>query len=117
MSFELLERATQALEPVLSDLVFLGGASIVLWITDPAAPSPRPTKDVDVVVEVTSRTAFHAFEDRLRSLGFEEDQDDGIIRGDPGIGGWLPGVARNLGGKPVSGCRQRGGVGRAPRGG
>jgi hypothetical protein len=37
MSVELLERAAQALEPVLGDVVFLGGASIVLWITDPAA--------------------------------------------------------------------------------
>jgi Nucleotidyl transferase AbiEii toxin, Type IV TA system len=79
MSIELLERAAQALEPVLSDVVFLGGASIVLWITDPAAPAPRPTKDVDVVVEVASRAAFHAFEGRLRSLGFKEDQEDGII--------------------------------------
>lgn len=79
MSVELLERAAQALEPVLGEVVFLGGASIVLWITDPAAPTPRPTKDVDVVVEVTSRAAFHAFEERLRSLGFKEDQEDGII--------------------------------------
>jgi hypothetical protein len=78
VSFELLEHASQTLEPVLSEVVFLGGASIVLWITDPAAPAPRPTKDVDVVVEVTSRTAFHAFEERLRSLGFNEDQEDGI---------------------------------------
>jgi hypothetical protein len=79
VSSELLERAAQTLEPVLSEVVFLGGASIVLWITDPAAPAPRPTKDVDVVVEVTSRTGFHAFEERLRSLGFNEDQEDGII--------------------------------------
>jgi hypothetical protein len=79
VSVDLLERAAHALEPVLSDVVFLGGASIVLWITDPAAPAPRPTKDVDVVVEVTSRAAFHAFEERLRSLGFKEDQEDGII--------------------------------------
>ncbi|HEY4812961.1 MAG TPA: hypothetical protein VIH71_18075 [Solirubrobacteraceae bacterium] len=60
MSVELLERAAQALEPVLGEVVFLGGASIVLWITDPAAPAPRPTEDVDVVIEVTSRAAFHA---------------------------------------------------------
>lgn len=79
MSVELLERAAQALEPLLGDVVFLGGASIVLWITDPAAPAPRPTKDVDVVVEVSSRAAFHAFEERLQSLGFKEDQESGII--------------------------------------
>jgi hypothetical protein len=64
VTLELLERAAAALEPVLSDVVFLGGASIVLWITDPGAPAPRPTKDVDVVVGVTSRTAFHAFDGR-----------------------------------------------------
>jgi len=79
VSIELLERAARALEPVLGDVVFLGGASLVLWITDSAAPAPRPTKDVDVVVEVTSRSAFHAFEERLRSLGFREDQEEGII--------------------------------------
>jgi hypothetical protein len=57
MSVELLERAAETLEPVLSDVVFLGGASIVLWVTDPAAPAPRSTNDVDVVVEVTSRAS------------------------------------------------------------
>jgi hypothetical protein len=40
MSVELLERAAQALERVLNEVVFLGGASVVLWITDPALASP-----------------------------------------------------------------------------
>jgi hypothetical protein len=79
MSIELLELAASTLEPLLGEVIFLGGATLVLWITDPGAPPVRPTKDVDVVVEVTSRTAFHAFEDRLRLLRFEPDQEDGII--------------------------------------
>ena len=79
MSLELLERGARALGPVLSDVVFLGGASIVLWITDPAAPAPRPTKDVDVVAEVTSRASFHDFEARLRTLGFKEDQQQLVL--------------------------------------
>jgi hypothetical protein len=79
MSIELLELAASTLEPLLGEVIFLGGATLVLWITDPGAPPVRPTKDVDVVVEVTSRTAFHAFEERLRLLRFEPDQEDGII--------------------------------------
>lgn len=79
MSVELLEPAAAALEPVLGEVVFLGGATIYLWITDPGAPPVRPTKDVDVVVEVVSRSDFHAFEQRLRSLRFDEDQLDGVI--------------------------------------
>ena len=41
-----------AVAPATDDAVLLGGASIVLWITDRGAPPIRPTKDVDVVVEV-----------------------------------------------------------------
>ncbi|MEO6858973.1 MAG: hypothetical protein ABI323_10350 [Solirubrobacteraceae bacterium] len=42
-----------------------------LWITNPAAPPARPTLDVDVVVEVAARTAFHEFEAKLRARGFQ----------------------------------------------
>ena len=52
----------------------------MLWITDPGAPPPRPTKDVDVVVEVTSRLGFYDFQDRLRVRGFREDSESGVIR-------------------------------------
>ena len=44
-------------------VVFVGGAAVTLWITDPAAPPVRPTNDVDVV-EATTRTAG-----RIRTTG------------------------------------------------
>ena len=79
MSVALLERAAAALGPLVDEVVFVGGATIALWITDPAAPPPRPTVDVDVIVEAASRLEYHAFEERLRSSGFREDQEDGVI--------------------------------------
>jgi hypothetical protein len=79
MSLELLELAAATLTDLLPEVVFLGGATVTLWITDPGAPPVRPTKDVDVIVEVTTRIAFHDFESRLRKRGFAEDQDDGVI--------------------------------------
>lgn len=79
MSILLLELAAGALGPLLDDVVFLGGATVTLWITDPGAPPVRPTKDVDVVVEVASRSAFHEFEARLRQRAFAEDQEDRVI--------------------------------------
>jgi len=48
MSIDLLERGAAALGELVDEVVFVGGATIALWITDPAAPPPRPTKDVDV---------------------------------------------------------------------
>lgn len=75
MSVELLERAAAALGDLTEEVVFVGGATVVLWITDPAAPPPRPTKDVDVIVEVATGTGYCAFEERLRSIGFRNDRE------------------------------------------
>lgn len=79
MTIDLLERAATALGPMLGEVVFVGGATVTLWITDPGAPAPRPTQDVDVVVEVLSRPALHAFESRLRARGFAEDANSPVI--------------------------------------
>jgi hypothetical protein len=40
MSIEMLDRVADA----HGEVVFVGGATIRLWITDRAAPEPRPTK-------------------------------------------------------------------------
>jgi len=59
VSLELLELAASALGELLGEVVFVGGPTVTLWITDPGAPPVRPTNDVDVVVEVATRTAFY----------------------------------------------------------
>ena len=75
----LLESAAKLLGELLDEVVFLGGTTIELWITDPAAPEFRPTQDVDVIVEITTLTEFHRFEERLREQRFEHDQESGLI--------------------------------------
>lgn len=79
MTIALLELAAAALDDLVGEVVFTGGATVGLWITDPAAPDPRPTEDVDVIAEITSRGAFADFEERLRRHGFHHDQQSGII--------------------------------------
>jgi hypothetical protein len=54
-------------------------STVGLWITDPAAPEPTPTKDVDAIVGVTSCGRFYEFEEFLRWHGFREDADMGVI--------------------------------------
>ncbi len=79
MSVAMLERAARELAPFLDEVAFLGGATIVLWITDPAAADPRATMDVDLVVEVTSRLGWHDFEERLLAKGFRNDSSSRVI--------------------------------------
>lgn len=76
---ELLERAAELLAQLPDEVVYLGGATIELWATDEAALDFRPTVDVDVVVEVATLGAYYEFEDRLRGIGFANDEEDGVI--------------------------------------
>lgn len=75
----MLERAARELDPFLDQVAFVGGATVGLWITDPGAPEPRATKDVDVVVEVASRLAWYSFEERLRAHGLRHDSSSPVI--------------------------------------
>lgn len=52
MSALQLETAATILGPVLNEVVFVGGATVHLWLTEPGAPPARATEDVDVVCEV-----------------------------------------------------------------
>lgn len=55
------------------DPVFTGGSVVGLLITDPAAPPPSRTKDIDIVLEITGYGEFAAMEHLLRQAGFSQN--------------------------------------------
>jgi len=73
----MLELAARGLGPLTDEVVFLGGCATGLLITDAAAPPIRETKDVDVIVEISSRHDYHSLSEKLRGRGFREDQSEG----------------------------------------
>ena len=73
----LFESVVRLLAPVLDELVFVGGCTTGLFITDPAAGGIRPTKDVDAIVDVTSYGKYVSLSERLRTLGLAEDTTPG----------------------------------------
>lgn len=70
---DIVELAAQKLEPLLNDIVFVGGSAIGLLITDVAASPIRVTTDVDVIVQVASLNEYQKLSKRLRECGFQED--------------------------------------------
>jgi predicted nucleotidyltransferase len=73
----MVELIADALQDVCDELVFIGGAITGLLITDSAAPPPSATKDVDVIVSVTTKTDYLGrLSDRMRALGFHEDTSE-----------------------------------------
>jgi nucleotidyltransferase AbiEii toxin of type IV toxin-antitoxin system len=78
-NLKMLEMAAGHLGSLLEEVVFLGGATVELWISDPAAPEFRPTVDVDVVVEIVTKPDYYRFQDRVLECGFIHDVESGVI--------------------------------------
>ena len=74
----LLEEAARKLGQLVDEVVFVGGSTLDLLITDPGASPVRPTTDVDVIAEVLTYADYVVtFSDRMRALGFSEDSREG----------------------------------------
>jgi len=81
-NIEAIAEVARQLGPICERVVFLGGAVTGLLITDTAAPEIRNTDDVDVIINVASRSSYYNLEDELRALGFTQRhaQGDPICR-------------------------------------
>ena len=75
-------QAVQLVAKGLGDLrdrvVFVGGAIISIYADDPGADMPRPTSDIDLVIEVVGYRAYASLEQQLTELGFHHSPDDEI---------------------------------------
>lgn len=69
----------RALEPLRQKIVFVGGATIALYTNPSTAMEVRPTDDVDVVVELATYGGYAKLEERLREIGFVNDQESKVV--------------------------------------
>ena len=76
-NIEMIIKTARLLGDLREKMAFLGGATTGLLITDPAAPELRPTLDIDVIIEIISRTEYYQLETVLRSLGFKQSMEKG----------------------------------------
>lgn len=60
-----------------NEMTFCGGNAAQLLITDPASVRVRPTDDIDVIVAITSATAYDGLRERLRQRGVLVDAREG----------------------------------------
>jgi predicted nucleotidyltransferase len=76
-NLEMLAVVAKGLGELKEKVVFVGGATIGLYLSDPGTSEPRPTDDVDCVVEAASRAKYSELEERLRRLGFQHKTGEG----------------------------------------
>jgi predicted nucleotidyltransferase len=79
MSALQLEAAAAVLGPVIDEVVFVGGATVHLWLTEEGVPPVRATDDVDVICEVATRSEYYRLGSRLRERGLRETVDEPVV--------------------------------------
>ena len=67
-----------ALGDLAKEVVFVGGATVLLYANRPASDT-RPTDDVDILIELLHYPDYAAVEERLRAMGFVNDTESGVI--------------------------------------
>lgn len=70
---ELLFSVLDRLEQLDQRFIIVGGAIVGLLVDQPELIEFRPTKDVDILVEVASRIEYSQLEEKLRALGLRND--------------------------------------------
>lgn len=69
----LVERLCKHIEPLLDQILLVGGCAVGFLITDEAQLLIRTTDDVDLATEITTLPDYYKFTGQLKELGFSED--------------------------------------------
>jgi hypothetical protein len=74
-----LECIAEGLKDRLIEFVFVGGAVTELYSSRSLVDEYRPTTDVDCITLIHTRSQYYRMEDYLRSMGFRNDIESGVI--------------------------------------
>tara|TARA_R110002050_G_scaffold15880_5_gene48519 strand:+ start:625 stop:1320 length:696 start_codon:yes stop_codon:yes gene_type:complete len=75
----IIQRVAQALGELNNEVIYVGGATVSLYINDPAADDVRPTKDIDISIKIISITHLEEIREKLVAKGFKQSADLGVI--------------------------------------
>lgn len=74
-NLKLLVRVCHEIEPVLDQMVLVGGCATELLLTDSGASEVRYTTDVDMLIEVITLAEYYQVCEQLKNLGFYENHE------------------------------------------
>jgi hypothetical protein len=78
-NLRMLEFVARKLGPLNEEVVYLGGCSTALFMTDSLLLDVRPTKDVDCIVDIVSRSEYYKFSKKLEERGFKQLLNESVI--------------------------------------
>lgn len=75
INIEIIKKIASALGELNEKIIFVGGATISMYVNDPAADDVRPTKDIDLTVKVATYTELENIRVELNKKGFKQSSD------------------------------------------
>lgn len=79
INLEATKKVAVALGDLNENVVYVGGAMVSLYIDDPAAEDVRPTKDIDITLEIASVSELEELRVKLEKRGFIQSAEDDVI--------------------------------------
>ena len=73
---EMLATVANGLRDYLDKVYFVGGSVVEFYLEEAVSDPVRPTEDVDLVLEITSKFDFRDWEKLLMSCGFKHDMSE-----------------------------------------
>lgn len=65
VNLKVVEKVATSLQELNNEVIYVGGAIVSLYATDEAAEQPRPTKDIDISVQISTYAQMDEFRERL----------------------------------------------------
>ncbi len=75
----ILKIVAKGLEPIIDKIVFVGGSVVELYADQICNDEIRATLDIDCIIELTSYSEYNELEKLIRTLGFKNDIESGVI--------------------------------------
>ncbi|WP_416443431.1 hypothetical protein ACH3O9_00875 [Leeuwenhoekiella sp. A16] len=79
INLEATKQVAVALGILNKNVVYVGGAMVSLYIDDPAAEDVRPTKDIDITLEIANVKELEELRVDLEERGFIQSAEDDVI--------------------------------------
>ncbi len=79
IDLESIAEIASALGDLNEKSVFVGGAVVSLYVDDPAADEARPTKDIDIALEIVTLGQLEKIRQELATKGFYPDPEEKVV--------------------------------------
>lgn len=78
INIDSLIEVAEALGDLNNRAAYVGGAVVSLYVNDPTAEDPRPTKDIDVAMEIATLSELEKVRQQLAEKGFHNDPQEKV---------------------------------------